>query len=238
LLRHEDGSTLIELERKAVDLLKRIAGNRRRAVRIPVACRVAMFTTDREGRSCSFAATTEDLSIVGTRLRLPSMLEEGTRVGLELEIPEGLTEAIGRVVHAEAGDFGVCAGIDFTMIESQSKARIARYLAAEERRRRPNVSVEYDVTCTVPGTGAVITGSTEECSPGYVTLALREPVEPGAALRVRVASRRGGIELDGHVARCYRHQSSWVVGLQLARTQPAWAQRWIDHLVELRVDAR
>jgi hypothetical protein len=229
---------LIELERRAVDVLKRITGNRRRAVRIPVACRVAVFTTDREGRSCSFAAVTEDLSIVGTRLRLPSMLEEGVRVGLELEIPEGLTEAIGRVVHAEADDFGVSAGIDFTMIESQSKARIARFLAVEERRRRPNVSVEYDATCMVPGTGAVITGSTDECSPGYVTLALRERVEPGAAVRMTVASRRGDIELDGHVARSYREQSTWVVGVQLDSTAPAWAQRWINHLVELRVDAR
>ena len=219
--------------------------NRRAAFRIEMTCSVFVFadssapgtetwTRNRLTGGFCLATVTEDVSMGGVRLRLPAPLEAGTRLGLTIDVAGNGAEAIGEVMHSRSDEFSAFAGVAFTMIDPQTRAQLTRLIAAEERRRLPNVQVMYPATCIVGGESEAWECSTQECTPAFIRVLIRRPIVPTKDVSVTIEKTGARIRLDGHVVTCQPVRDLWSIGIQLDSTDALIAASWTDLLTHQR----
>jgi hypothetical protein len=219
--------------------------NRRGAFRIEMTCPVFVFADSSLEGTASWArnrltggfclaTVTEDLSMSGLRLRLPAPVDAGTRLGLTIDVAGNGAEVLGEVMHSRADEFSAFAGVAFTMIDPQTRAGLARLIAAEERRRLPNVPVMYPAVCIVGGENEAWECSTQECTPGFVRVLTRRPIAPTKDISVTIEIARARFRLDGHVVTCQPFKYVWSMGVNLDSTDPLIAAGWTDFLAHQR----
>jgi hypothetical protein len=222
--------------------------NKRAAFRIDLACAALLvaeprergtddWVSDRAGKR-TLHTVTEDVSTGGVRLRLPAPLRDRARVALRLDIPGIETDLLAEVMHSRADQFGVAAGLRFVIIDPRTRAELTRFIAAEERRRLPNVRVMYAAECSVPGEADTVECSTVECTPGFVKVLARHAIAPATPTTLTVTVVGSDIRLEGTVVKCQRAGIRWETGVQLTRTDPIIAAAWSDMLVHLRAETR
>ena len=222
--------------------------NRRGAFRIDVSCSATaiaervvrgMDAWELDGASSSrtLETVTEDLSMTGVRLRLPAPLAAGTRLALRINVDGMDADVSAEVMHSRADEFGAHAGLQFLIIDPQTRAHVTRFIASEERKRLPNVRVMYPATCTIRRDGSTLEGSTQECTPGFVRVLLPQPVAPTTATRVEVATSGTKLALDGHVVGTNRVGALWSTGVDLRSTEKTAREQWTDLLKHLRKTA-
>jgi len=227
----------------------REGANRRAAFRIDVSCSALVlaervvrgmdaWALDRWTGKRTLETVTEDISMSGVRLRLPAPLAAGTCLELRIHVDGKEAAVTAEVMHSRADEFGGHAGLRFLIIDPQTRAHITRYIAAEERRRLPNVRVMYSATCTFRGdTTSLQDGSTQECTPGFIRVLLPKPVAPMTPTRVEVAATGTQLALDGHVVGSNRVGALWSTGVDVHGTEKVVREQWTDMLKHLRKTA-
>ena len=192
------------------------------------------WTRNRLTGGFCLATVTEDLSMSGVRIRVPAPLDPGTRLGLTIDVAGTGAEAIGEVMHSRTDEFSAFAGVAFTMIDAQTRAGLTRLIAAEERRRLPNVRVMYPATCVVGGESEAWECSTQECTPAFIRILIRRPIAPTRDVSVTIERTGSRIRLDGHVVTCQPARDLWSIGIQLDSTDALIAASWADLLTHER----
>jgi hypothetical protein len=113
---------------------------------------------DPRGKMSSFLGSTIDLSLGGVMVRTYEALDEGTRVVLNLRLPEGDVAASGTVVRVSVDPIGCrLAGVRFDPLVAESAKLLTAHLHAF-RSRTPIVTrsaAATPVATVVPVTGRV-----------------------------------------------------------------------------------
>ncbi len=226
----------------------RQGANRRAAFRIDVSCSAYVLAEcatrgtdvwdlDRSSVKRTLETFTEDLSMTGVRLRLPAPLAPGARLALRIDVDGAEADVTAEVMHSNADEFGANAGLRFLVIDPQTRARVTRFIASEERKRLPNVRVMYSATCTIRGDGSTLEGSTQECTPGFVRVLLPKPVAPSTRMRVEISASGTQLALDGRVVGASRVGALWSTGVDLRETEKVVHAQWTNMLTHLRKTA-
>ena len=92
----------------------------------------------------------------------------------------------------------------------------------------------YSATCAVAGELEELEGATQECTPGFVRLLLRQPVAPTKLVALTISTAGTAIRLDGHVVASNRVGDMWSAGVRLDATEETVAAAWTDLVKHLR----
>ena len=149
-------------------------------------------------------ATILDLSLLGCRLTLRSVLLIGADIEFHLKLPGGPSPlARGKVRRCVPTDMaGVLEfGVEFIPFSGSDAAAIERFV--EEERKRSNaesastrVEVEFPVTCFIAGNKSAIAGIAIDIGRGGIRIACEQSFPEGSTLVVRFSLPNDGKEME------------------------------------------
>lgn len=184
---------------------------RRASFRVPLAVPAQVVSSD--GRP--EGAITLDCSTGGCALQLPDPVGPvGSIVALTIELDDGPVQTKAAIRYCQEAGAGYRAGFAFVALGAGNERRIARLVAAQDRRTSIRVAVATSVEYRIDRDGEVFrhTSSTD-ISRGGIRFRLVSPCQAGDRLEMLIKVERERVAVRGTIVRIDRREHGAYAGI-------------------------